>query len=100
MENEFTRSDSEDTELYRNGVTFMWAAGRTKAIQKFVEELSYKAGHKCNFAWTAGRAHMDTSREGLSKVMETIRDGKFVNKFIVPYSKESYNDETYFEPLA
>lgn len=99
MEKEFTWSDSEDTELYKNGVTFMWVAGRTKAIQKFVEELSYKAGHKCDFSWIAGRAHIDTSKEGLGEVMEVIKDEEFVNKFVVPYSKESYDNETYFEPL-
>lgn len=99
MEKEFVWSDSEDTELYKNGVTVMWIAGRTKAIQKFVEELSYKSGYKCDFSRIAGRAHIDTSKEGLKEVIKVIKDKEFVNKFIVPYSEESYDNETYFEPL-
>lgn len=44
----FTWSDKEDKELYRNGITIIWIEGRSKAIQKFVEVLSYKIDSKCD----------------------------------------------------
>lgn len=91
----FTWTDKEDEELYRNGITIMWMTGRSKAIQKFVEALSYKIGSKCDFSFTAGRAHIDASKDGYDKAIEAINDEEFMNQFIVPYSEESYNDETY-----
>ena len=57
----FTWTDKEDEELYRNGITIMWMAGRSKAIQKFVEALSYKIDSKCDFSFTAGRVYIDVS---------------------------------------
>ena len=63
----FIWTDKEDEELYRNGITIMWMAGRSKAIQKFVEALSYKIGSKCDFSFTAGRAHIDVSKDGYDK---------------------------------
>lgn len=39
MKNNFTWTDQEDEELYKNGITIMWAAGRTKSIQKFCGEI-------------------------------------------------------------
>ena len=92
----FTWSDKEDPELYKNGVTIMWVVGRTKAIQKFVEELSYAIGYKCDFSMTAGRAHIDVLKEALPKCREVLTD-EFLSRFIVPYSQESYDNETYFE---
>ena len=91
----FTWTDEEDTELYENGITILWMVGRTKAIQKFVEALSYKIGSKCDFSYTAGRAHIDVSVEGYEKAIEIINDEAFMEQFIVPYSKETYNNETY-----
>ena len=91
----FTCTDKEDEELYRNGITIMWMAGRSKAIQKFVEALSYKIGSKCDFSFTAGRAHIDVSKDGYDKAIESINDEEFMNQFIVPYSEETYNDEIY-----
>lgn len=96
----FTWTDCEDNDIFNNGKTFMWVAGRTISIQKFVRELSYKIGHKCDWAFTAGRAHIDVLEEGLSAALDVIHnDIDFVKKFIVPYSKESYSDGTYFEIL-
>lgn len=92
----FTWTDTEDDELYKNGITIIWVVGRQKAIQKFVEALSYKIGYKCDFAFTAGRAHIDVSQEGYAKASDVLNQG-FVNQFIVPYSKETYENETYFE---
>ena len=95
----FTWSYKEDDEIYKHGKTIMWVAGTTDSIQRFVEELSYKIGHKCDFAFTAGRAHIDVLQEGYWQAIEAIKDKQFMNKFIVPYSKESYQDGIYFEVL-
>lgn len=91
--------DREDEELYLNGVSVMLVAGRTKAIQKFVEALSYKIGSKCDFSFTAGRAHIDVFKDAYDKALEAVNDPEFMNQFIVPYSEESYYNETYFEIL-
>ena len=95
----FTWTDKEDEELYRNGITIMWISGRSKAIQKFVEALSYKIGSKCDFSFTAGRAHIDVSKDSYDKAVKAINDEEFMSQFIVPYSDESYDNETYFEIL-
>ena len=95
----FTWGDKEDDELYRNGKTILWVSGRSKAIQKFVEALSYKIDSKCDFSFTAGRAHIDVSKDAASKALDVINDEEFMKQFIVPYSSETYNNETYFEPL-
>ncbi len=56
MENNFTWTDREDEEIYKNGYTIMWVTGRTKSIQNFVEKLSYKIGYKCDFSFSSIRA--------------------------------------------
>ena len=99
MKNNFTWTDKEDEELYKNGCTIMWVAGRTKSIQNFVEKLSYKIGHKCDFSFTAGRAHIDVLKEGYDAAIEEVNNVEFMKQFIVPYSKETYDNETYFEIL-
>lgn len=96
----FLWSDKEDEELYRNGITIIWVAGRTKSIQNFVEKLSYKIGYKCDFSFTAGRAHIDVFKEAYDKAVETINDDDFMKEFIVPYTKETYDNETYFEIIG
>lgn len=93
----FTWTDKEDDELYRNGITIMWMTGKSKAIQKFVEALSYKIGSKCDFSFTAGRAHIDVSKDSYDKAIEAINDEEFMSQFIIPYSSESYDNETYCE---
>lgn len=95
----FTWGDKEDEELYRNGKTILWVAGRSKAIQKFVEALSYKIDSKCDFSFTAGRAHIDVAKDAASKALEAINDDEFMKQFIIPYSRETYDNDTYFEPL-
>ena len=97
---QFTWSDKEDEELYRNGIRILWIAGRSKAIQKFVETLSYKIGSKCDFSFVAGRAHIDVSKDGYDKAVEAINDEEFMKRFIVPYSQETYDNETYFEVIG
>lgn len=96
----FTWTDKEDENLYRNGITVMWMAGRATAIQKFVEALSYKIGSKCDFAFTAGRAHIDVSKDAYGKAVDAINDKKFMSKFIVPYSEETYDNGTYCEVIG
>lgn len=91
--------DREDLDISKNGLTVMWVAGRSKAIQKFVEKLSYKIGFKCDFSYTAGRAHIDVSKEAYGKALEVVQDSDFMSQFLVSYSEESYNNETYFEIL-
>ena len=97
---EFTWTDKEDEEIYRNGITIMWMAGRTKAIQKFIEALSYKIGSKCDFSFAAGRAHIDVSNDGYDKAIEAVNDEEFMKQFIVPYSRETYDNETYCEVIG
>jgi len=96
---EFTWSDKEDEELYKHGITVMWVSGRTKSIQNFVEKLSYKIGHKCDFSFSAGRAHIDVLKKGYEKAVEFINNNDFIKQFIVSYSEETYNNGTYFEIL-
>lgn len=96
----FTWSDKEDDELYKNGITIMWMAGRTKAIQRFIEALSYRIGHKCVFSFAVGRAHIDVPKEGYDKAFEAVCDVGFMDQFIVPYSEESYENETYCEVIG
>jgi len=95
----FTWNDKEDPEIYKNGVTVMWVVGRTTSIQKFVEALSNKTGHKCDWSFTAGRGHIDVLREGYGKCIEAIKDKEWMDQFIVPYSKETYDNGTYFEVI-
>lgn len=95
-----TWTDREDEELYKNGITIMWMAGRAKAIQRFIEALSYKTGSKCDFSYTAGRAHIDVLKDGYDKAIEAVNDKEFMRQFIVPYSEETYDDETYCEVVG
>ena len=97
---QFTWTDKEDEELYKNGITIMWMSGRTKAIQKFIEALSYKIGSKCDFSFSAGRAHIDVSKEAYDKAIEVVNDEEFMKQFIVPYSRETYDNETYCEVIG
>ena len=99
MDMKFTWTDREDEELFRNGIRIKWVVGRTTAIQKFVEALSFKIGHKCDFSYVAGRAHIDVLKDGYDKAIEAMNDDNFMKQFIVPYSKETYDNETYFEVL-
>lgn len=95
--NKFTWTDKEDEELYLHGVRVLIVNGRSKAIQNFVEKLSYKINSKCDFSFAAGRAHIDVSKDAVNKAIEAINDEEFMNQFIIPYSEESYDNETYFE---
>lgn len=95
--NQFTWSDKEDPKLYKNGKCIAIAQGRTKAIQRFVEALSYKINSKCDFAFTAGRAHIDVMPEAAEAAIKIMSDSTFMSKFLYPYSEEAYENETYFE---
>ena len=93
----FVWTDKEDHYLAKYGITILYVTGRSKAIQKFVEELSYKIGSKCDFGTFCGRSHIDVSPDYVDKALEAINEKCFMDKFIVPYSEESYNNETYFD---
>lgn len=95
----WTWTDKEDDYLYKHGTCIAIAAGRTKAIQQFVEALSNRINSKCDFAFAAGRAHIDVHPECATEAAEAIADTTFMNQFLVPYSNESYENETYFELL-
>ena len=75
----FTWTEQEDDEILKNGTTIMWAAGCTKAIQRFVENLSNKVG--------------------VEAALKLIEDKEYMKQFYVEYSDESYENETYFERL-
>lgn len=96
---EFTWTDKEDEELFKNGKRIMLVTGKAKAIQKFVEALSYKIGYKCDWSFFAGRAHIDVPAEAYDKAAEAITDNKFMKQFISPFSMDSIANETYFEVL-
>lgn len=98
-EPKWTWSEKEDDELYREGVTVLWVDGRTTAVQKFIEALSERVDRKCDFSYTAGRAHIDVMPDVADKAREAIADEEFMKKFIVPYSEEAYADGTYFHIL-
>lgn len=90
-------NEEEDPEIFKNGITIVWAIGDKNSIQKFVEALSYKIGHKCDFSFTAGRAHIDVLEKGYEKAKEALNDSDFINEFVVPYSS---NNTKYFEFLS
>ena len=96
----FIWTNKEDEELYKNGITIMWMAGRAKSIQKFIEALSYRIDSKCDFSFTAGRAHIDVLKDGYDKAIEAVNDEEFMSQFIVPYSEETYDNETYCEVIG
>lgn len=99
MNIEFTWDmEIEDDEYKNRGRVVLWALGRTKAIQKFVESLSYKIGHKCDWDFMGGHAHIDVLPEHIEDAVTALSDSNWLNSFIVPYSEESYKNETYFTP--
>ena len=93
----FTWTSKEDDNIYKNGVTVCIAAGSTESIQHFVEELSNKIGHKCDWAFTGGRAHIDVLPEGKDAALKYVNDPLFMKQFVVPYSEEADDNKTYLE---
>lgn len=95
----FTWEGNEDPEVLKKGCTIMWACGRTKAIQRFVEDLSNKVGAKADWSFQAGRAHIEIMPEGVNKAVELINNEEYMKQFLVEYSDESYENGTYFQIL-
>lgn len=93
--NKFEWSDKEDGKIFSEGIAVAWMAGRAEAIQRFVEALSYKIGHKCDWSYTGGRAHIDVLPDGYILAIEAINDKDFMKDYIVPYSEENYENGTY-----
>lgn len=91
--------EKEDEEITKNGTTVLLLAGRSNAIQKFVEDLSNRIEAKCDWSYCGGRAHVDTLIEHAEKAKKAISDSEWLNSYIVPYSEESWENKTYFEVL-
>ena len=92
---DFTWSDNEDEYLFEHGITIMWMEGRTKAIQKFVEALSHKIQSKCDFGYTAGRAHIEVAPDAVEKAREALLNARWLDQFLCPYSDEAYDNGNY-----
>jgi hypothetical protein len=99
---EFTwDSEKEDSEIYQHGITFMWIDGTSKSIQNFIEVLSNTIGHKIDFSWTAGRAHIDVLSDGLEKACEYRDNEEFMAKFIKEYDDTNGADNSiYFRRIG
>lgn len=93
---EFTWGEKEDQEVLEKGITIMWAEGKTKRIQSFVEALSHKVGVKVDWSFQGGRAHIEVMPGGLLMARRLIKDKEFMGQFY-----KSYNDDPddYFERL-
>lgn len=91
----FTWTETEDKDIYENGKTVLWITGTRKAIQNFVEVLSNEIGHKCDFSYIGGRAHIDVMADGYEKAKVKVFDKKFMGKFV----NKNIDDENYFEVL-
>lgn len=92
-------SECEDSELVKTGITVLLLAGRSTAIQKFVEDLSYKIRAKCDWSYCGGRAHVEVPKGYADKARMAISDSEWLNSYKVPYSDETWNNGTYFEVL-
>ena len=66
---------------------------------KFVEALSYKIDAKCDFRQTCGRYFILVPKDKVDEAIKVITTD-WLNQFVVKYSDESYNNETYFEPVS
>lgn len=79
----YTWSEMEDDELFHHGVTVVWLDATAKAAQNFVERMSYKIGHKVDYSYTAGRAHVEVMPEGVDAFREAMDDVAFMDTFYV-----------------
>ena len=86
-----------DDHLFKEGFIVLTAAGRSKAAQKVVEELSYEIDSKCDFRIVAGRILILVEKEKVDEACNLLY-GSWIKQFIVHYSEKSYDDETYFVP--
>lgn len=95
-ETKFIWTDEEDKEVLLKGTTIMWADGKSKNIQEFVETLSNKVGAKADWSFQGGRAHIEIMPEGVEAALKLINDEEWMKQFIVPYE---VNKDAYFERL-
>lgn len=98
MSEEFTWTDSMDHEIDESGVIFLKGEGRSKAIQRFCEDLSRLVQYKCDWAFLGGRFYMKVMPEGLSAVEAALENLDWVMRYCVRYSQDSINDNTFFKP--
>lgn len=95
----FIWTDKCDDQLFKSGSVIMTVCGRSSACQKFVEALSYKIDAKCDFRQTCGRYFILVPKDKVNEAIKVITTD-WLNQFVVKYSDESYNNETYFEPVT
>lgn len=86
-----------DNHLFKEGSPVFTAVGRSKAAQKVVEALSYEIDSKCDFRIVAGRIIILVDKEKTDDAFDILYSD-WIKGYVVPYSNESYDDETYFVP--
>ena len=93
------KDDVADGDFLKNSVCISYAIGRSKAAQRFVEALSYKIGYKCDFTVSMGRIILRVYKcqDAIEKANEALCDDEWMKQFIVPFSEENFDNETYFE---
>lgn len=86
-----------DDHLFKEGSPVLTAVGRSKAAQKVVEALSYEIDSKCDFRIVAGHIIILVEKEKVAEAFDILYSDR-IKGYVVPYSDESYDDETYFVP--
>lgn len=91
--------EKTDPQLFQNGQMIRTMVGRSSAAQKFVEALSEKVDSKCDFRVACGRIIIlcNSDEKVIAKVNEAFDDKDFMNKYLVKYSPEIYDNGTYLE---
>lgn len=94
---ELTWDETEsDPLIHEHGTIFAWGQGRATAINKFIAALSERIQAKCDWSYAGGRAHLDTLPAYKSIAVQALRDERWMSKFLVEYSEQSWQDGTYF----
>ena len=89
--------EKEDPDIYRHGITILWAAGSKVAINNMCRQLSKDCGVKVDWSYTGGRAHIDTMPDNVEIVMSFLnKNDTYLNQFICDYETDS---NMYFEIL-
>lgn len=86
-----------DEHLFKEGCAVMIASGRSKAAQKVVEALSYEINSKCDFRIVGGRIIILVDKKKYDEASDILYSD-WIKGYVVPYSHESYDNETYFVP--
>lgn len=70
-------TDKRDEDIFNNGFTFAWVKGDGADIQAFVEFLSYTIGHKVDWSYANGRAHLVVLRDGFRAATKYITENPY-----------------------